>query len=54
METMIDGKKCPNCGHRNHSSDEPIEAESIEEFKANAKRLMLCDEIKVEFEKIGS
>ena len=34
------------------SSDEPIEVESIEEFKANAKRLMLCDKVQVKFEKI--
>ena len=36
------------------SSDEPVQAESIEEFKANAKRLMQCDTVNVEFEKIES
>ena len=33
------------------SSDEPIEAESIEDFKANAKRLMQCDKVNVEFKR---
>lgn len=35
------------------SSDEAFQAESIEEFKANAKRLIQCDTVNVEFEKIG-
>ena len=39
--------KCIKDGKVILSSDEPIEVESIEEFKANAKRLMLCDEINV-------
>lgn len=34
------------------SSDEPIEAESIEEFKENVKRLIQFDTVNVEFEKI--
>ena len=36
------------------SSNEPIEAESIDDFKANAKRLIQCDTVNVEFEKIES
>ena len=35
------------------SSNEPIEAESIDDFKANAKRLIQCDTVNVEFENIG-
>jgi hypothetical protein len=35
------------------SSDEAFQAESIEEFKTRVKLLIICDEVKVEFEKIG-
>ena len=31
------------------SSDEEIEVESIEEFKKNAHKLIVCDEVKVEY-----
>ena len=33
-------------------SDEPIEVESIEEFKARVKLLIVCDKVNVEFRKI--
>ena len=35
------------------SSDEPQEVDSIKEFKARVKLLIVCDEVNVEFEKIG-
>lgn len=31
------------------SSDEPIEVENIEEFKKNAHKLIVCDEVKVTY-----
>lgn len=34
------------------SSDEPREVDSIDDFKARVKLLIICDEVKVEFEKI--
>lgn len=52
-EVKITHYECIKDGKIILSSEEQIEAESVEEFKANAKRLMLCDEVNVEFEKIG-
>ena len=34
------------------SSDEPIEMDSIADFKARVKLLIICDKVNVEFEKI--